>query len=135
MKVLQVNPTELKILGKEYPNEYLVVESQVYGQDSDLFMHIVCRDEIAKIFTEKFFLREVADKGRTPGLWQNLGGAGLFRVDAIPPGAFRPELVAVLQKNGTERPLFDGETWNEILRNVPISIDKKVKLGVYEHSF
>ena len=122
MRLYQLNHKEFLELKNSPHKNFLLVESQVFGQQSEFLYHIACSNELAIWLTTQELGRKIQDKGRTIGFWQNLGGKGIYK--KTQSGAamiFAPKLVAVLQKCKEAEVRFEAPTWEEIIETMPLS--------------
>jgi hypothetical protein len=119
MKLYQVNKTEIETL-KASKIVILVVESQNYGMDDEFLYHIVVSLQDMEAFNELGIGRPIEDKGRTSGFWQNLGGSGIYSTKTVIMQGFSANLTKLLANQPEAKVNFSGESWEEILRSMPL---------------
>lgn len=118
MKILQFTKQQLIEMDADSSSTFLIVESQPYGLDSDIYYNAVMSDETAELFLEKDIGRRIADKGRTVGFFQHIGSGGVFEPKNASLTHFSETALAVLKKLPNAKILVHGETWNEILQAI-----------------
>jgi len=119
MKLYQLNKKEMLAL-QDWNIAHLVVESQNYGAESELLYHIIVSLKDEEAFNKLSIGRLIEDKGRTSGFWQNLGGSGIYATKTVAIQSFSPNLTKLLAKQPEAKVNFSGESWEEILRSMPL---------------
>lgn len=132
MKILQLGSADLQHLTGL---RNIIVESQPYGQPTDFIYHVVLNDANADELIQNHGIREIEDKGRTVGFYQNLGGGGIYATHAIsslscPDIPDRIRDILARQKEATLS--FEGKTWKEIIGNMPFMENVLNELGYFE---
>jgi len=130
MKILQLRHSEIPCLSEM---RYLVVESQIFGQEEDFRYHVAMSNKSADALIKEYFVREIKDTGRTVGFWQNAGGKGIFRPDAVSSVTMfelPDRVIERLKKLPPATISFGGTTWKEIIEKLPLTPSAKKGIGI-----
>jgi hypothetical protein len=115
MRLLQVKYLDHPTIAR-FDGDWLLVESQIFGQDEDRLCHIVSDDTFATRVVVKGLGRIIQDTGRTIGLWQHLGGEGIFRPDLIGFSTLVPIRFHSRIKSRDQAVIsYSGSTWRQIV--------------------
>lgn len=126
MKLFQLKPDDVKKFAtNERAIRAIVVESQNYGNPEDLLYHLAVSDESAELMKELELGREIEDKGRTVGFWQNLGGEGIHKPALAALSGFPEKLASILGQQPESKISIPGATWAEIIENAPFTREVK----------
>lgn len=130
MKILSFGHSELSVIPPDTP--YLILESQNYGSPDDRKYHVLVNDANGNKLIRDCFIREIEDKGRTSGFWQNVGGSGVYAVHAVALQGFSPKLTDIISRRAEATLSFTGKTWKEIVTSMPFADPVREQLGFNE---
>lgn len=132
MRLLQLTETEYKKVATLAikSGDFVIVESQVFGQPSDFRYHAACSDTVASILEQNHVGRPIADNGRTLGFWQNCGGKGVLNIKSVSTLHFSAEVVRIVKQCNEAEIRFNAPTWKEILAMMPLSSKLKESMGL-----
>lgn len=121
MQLYQLNVKEFQSLTFSGDRDFILVESQVYGQPEDMLYNIVCSNRLGEYLRTTDVGRKIEDTGRTVGFWQNLGATGVLGTQSASTLNFSESLVNIIRRCPEAEINFDAPTWAEILEKMPLS--------------